>query len=100
MVRPWKASSKAMIAGTLGVSAGNLDCVLYRFRAAVDENSFLGKFSRRDFVHPLGEADVAFVGRDLDAGVQESVELVAHGFDHGFLAMTDVRQPMPPAKSR
>ena len=90
MVRPWKASSKAMIGGTFGVGAGDLDGILDCFGAAVDEESFLGKFSGRDFVHALGEADVAFVGRDLDAGVEEFVELAADGIDHRFLAMTGV----------
>ena len=50
----------------------------------------MGKLSRRDFVHTLGEADVAFVGRDLNAGVEEFVELAADGIDHCFLAMAGV----------
>ena len=76
--------------GTLGIGAGDLDGVLYRFGSAVDEESFLGKLSRRDFVHALGEADVAFVGRDLDAGVEVFIELAADGLDDGLLAMTSV----------
>jgi hypothetical protein len=35
-------------------------------------------------------SNVAFVGRDLNAGVEEFVELAADGVDHSFLAMTDV----------
>ena len=51
---------------------------------------FFAKLARRDFVHALGQADVALVGRDLHAGVQEAVELISHGVDDGFLAMADV----------
>src|SRR5271166_4547089 len=46
-------------AGTLGVSAGDLHCILYGFSAAVHEDSFLRKVARRDIVHALGQPDVA-----------------------------------------
>ena len=64
-------------AGTLGVSARNLHRILDRFGAAVHEHRLLRELTRSDFVHALGQADVAFVGRDLHAGVQEAIELVA-----------------------
>ncbi len=38
----------------------------------------------------LPEAHVALVGRDLDAGMEEAVELFFHGFNNRFLAMADV----------
>src|SRR5208337_189982 len=76
--------------GALGVGTRDLDRVLYSFRATVDEQSFLGKLSRRYLVHALGKPDVAFVGRDLNAGVQEFVELAADGIDYSFLSMTSV----------
>ena len=77
-------------AGALGVGARNLDRVLDRLGAAVDEDGFLRELARSDFVHALGKPDVALVGRDLHAGVQEAIELVFHRFDDRFLAMPDV----------
>ncbi len=77
-------------ARALGIGASNLDRVLDSLGAAVDKDSFLRELARRNFVHALGEANVALVGRDLHAGVQEAVELVFHGVDDRFLAMPDV----------
>ena len=74
----------------LCVGAGDLDCVLDGFGAAVHEQRFLRKLAGRDFVHALGEPDVTFVGRDLHAGVQEVVELSVHGGDYRLLAMADI----------
>ena len=76
----------------LCVGAGDLDRVLDGFRATVYEQSFLGELAGRDFVHALGEPDVAFVGRDLDAGVEEFVELSMHGIDYGLLAVAGVER--------
>ena len=90
MVRPWKASSKAMIAGRFGVGSGDLDGVLDSFGAAVNKESLLREFSGRDFVHALGETDVAFIGRDLNAGMKKFIELAVDGVDHGLLAMARV----------
>ena len=77
-------------AGTLGVGARDLDRVLDGLGAAVHEDRLLRKLAGRDFVHALGEADVALVRRDLHAGVQEAVELIFHRVDDRFLAMADV----------
>ena len=66
-----------MIGGALGIGAGNLDRVLDGFGAAVHEQSLLGKLARRDLVHALGKFNIAFVGRDLNAGVEKFVELSA-----------------------
>jgi len=80
-------------AGALGVGTSDLDCILDGLCAAVHEDCFLCKFSRRDFVHALGEVDVTLVGRNLDTGVQKVVELILDGFDDSFLTMTDVKAP-------
>ncbi len=77
-------------AGASGVGAGDLYCVLDRFSAAVYEQRFLGEVAGGDFVHSLGESDVVFVGRDLNAGVQEVFELGADGSDYGLATMSDV----------
>ena len=76
--------------GTFGVGAGNLNSIFDGFSAAVDEQRLLGKLAGSDFIHALGQADVTFVGRDLDAGMEEFVELDADGVDYGLLAMAGV----------
>jgi len=66
-----------MMPGRLVLRAGDLDRVLDGFGAAVQEKRFLWKLTRSDFVHALGEANVALIGSDLDAGMQKFVELPA-----------------------
>src|SRR5258708_14404435 len=77
-------------ARTLGVSACDFHGVLDSFGTTVDKEGFLWKLARSEFVHALGQADVAFVRRDLDAGVKEAVELVFDSFDHFVAAMAGV----------
>jgi hypothetical protein len=62
-----------------GVGAGDLDGVFNRFGAGVHEEGLFRRFSRRQCVQTLGEADVGFVGDDLEAGVGKVVELRAGG---------------------
>jgi len=76
--------------GALGVGADDLHGVFDGFSAAVHEKSLLRELAGSDLIHSLGEFDVAFVRRDLHAGVEELVELAADGFDHGLLAMAGV----------
>ena len=64
--------------------------VLDGFGTSVKEDCLLWKLARRDLVHALREVDVAFVGRNLDAGVEEFFELSAHRIDYGLLAMAGV----------
>ena len=61
--------------GALRMEARNLDRVLDRLGAGAEEDRFLGRLARRQLVELLRERDVAFVGRDLEAGVHEAVEL-------------------------
>ncbi len=76
--------------GALGVGAGDLHCIFDGLSAAVHEESFLRKLAGRDLVHALGEFDVAFVGRNLDAHVEELIELALDGFDDVLLAVAGV----------
>ncbi len=78
MVRPWKASSKAMIPDRPGVGARNLHRIFHRFRAGVHEQRLLWKFAGSDFVHPLGKTYVVLVRRDLHAGVEKFIQLIAN----------------------
>ncbi len=90
MVRPWKASSKAMIAGRFVYARAIFTAFSTGLGSTVNEESLLWKLAGRDFVHALGKADVAFIGRDLDAGVEEFFELSTHRVDYGLLAMAGI----------
>ena len=54
---------------TLRVVPGDLHGVLDCLRPGGEEDGLLRAAARHDFVQPLGERDVVFVGRDLKAGV-------------------------------
>ena len=76
--------------GAAGVAAGDLDRVLDRLGAGVDEEGLLGEVAGGERVELLGELDVALVSGDLEAHVQEGVELAADGGDDARVAMADV----------
>src|SRR5437879_1619411 len=76
--------------GALGIGASDLYGVLDSLRSAVDEEGFLGEPAGSDCVHALGQSNVSLIGRDLDAGVEEVVELSVNSFDVSFLAVTGV----------
>ena len=59
------------------MGTGDLHRVLDCFGAAVHKQSFLGKFSGRKFIHPLGKANIALVRRDLHASVKKAIQLFA-----------------------
>jgi len=70
-----KAAGEGDYGGSLGVEARDLDRVLDRFGTRAEENRFLRGLARRQLVELLRERNVAFVGRYLEAGVDEPVEL-------------------------
>jgi len=70
-------------AAATGVGAGYLDGVLDGLGAGIHEKGLFRCFSRRQCIQPFGEADVGFVGDDLEAGVGERIELRACG-GHDF----------------
>ena len=74
----------------LRISARDLHRVLDSFRATIDEDRLLRELARSNFVHPLSKADVALIGRDLYAGVQEAVELIFHCINDFVAAMADI----------
>ncbi len=51
---------------------------------------FFGTFAGHERVQLLADCDVALVGQHVEAGVQEPIELAAHGFDDGGCAMSGV----------
>ncbi len=77
--------------GTFGVGASDLDGIFDGFRSAVDEEIvFFANLPGVMAFMRSASADIAFVGRDLDAGVKELIELAANGFDYAWLAMAGV----------
>jgi hypothetical protein len=73
MVRPWNASSNAMIPCRPVWARAILIACLYGFRAGIQQECFLGKFSRSERIQPLSKFDIAFVRRDLYADVQKAI---------------------------
>src|ERR1700722_5217647 len=90
MVRPWKPSSKQITAERRGGASGYLDRVLDCLGSAVHEEGLLGEVAGGERVELLGELDVTLVAGDLEAHVQEGVELAADGGDDARVAMADV----------
>ena len=64
-----------------GVLAGDLDGVLDRFGAGVEQRALLRVVARRDAVEGLGDGDVGLVRRDHEAGVRELRDLRLHRLD-------------------
>ncbi len=76
---------------TLRVRARELDRVLDRFRAGVEERRLRGAGERRDREQPLGERDVHLVRDDREVGVEEARGLLLHGLDDVRMRVADVQ---------
>src|SRR5580700_6088070 len=87
---PVEGVFKSDDAGPTRMSTGDLNRVLHRFSTAVHEQGFLGKLARCYFIHALGQAYVVFIRRDLNTGVQKTIELLADRRQNRFLPVTDV----------
>ena len=70
-----KTARKGDHARASGMGAGDLDRVLHRFRTRRQEDGLVRPARRHQPVQPIGKAYIAFVGRDLKAGVAELLEL-------------------------
>jgi hypothetical protein len=77
--------------GPLRIEASELDRVLDRFRARVEERRLRGTVEGRDRDEPLGELDVVLVRNDREVGVEESRCLFLHRFDHARMRVPDVQ---------
>jgi hypothetical protein len=73
-----------------GGDAGDLDGVLDRLGAGVDEEHALGRRPGRDRGEPLGHGHVALVHADGEAQVLELRRLPLHGLDHARVRVADV----------
>ena len=89
-VRPWNAPSNAITAGPLRVRARELDRVLDRLRAGVEERRLRRPGDRRPLEQPLGERDVELVRHDREVGVGEALELLLRGGDDLRVRVADV----------
>jgi len=89
-VRPWKAPSKQMTAGRFRVGARELDRVLDRLGAGVEERRLRRAAERRQLEQPLGERDVDLVRDDREVGVAEALELLLRGLHDARVRVPDV----------
>jgi hypothetical protein len=69
-------------AAATGVGAGDLDGVLHRLGAGGEEEGALGGGAGHQGIQLLRQLDIAGVGGDLEAGVAELLELLAHRRHH------------------
>ena len=75
-VRPWNAPSKAITAVPAGVQTRELDRVLDRLGARVEERGARLAGDRGERAEPLGELDVELVRDDGEVGVDEALRLL------------------------
>src|SRR5215813_424258 len=80
-------------AGTTGGGSRNLHGVLDSLGTAVHEQSLLRELPRRDLIQPFRQANVAFVGSDLNTRVQKFFELAFDRGEHARCAMPCVQAP-------
>ena len=76
--------------GALRVRARELDRVLDRLRAGVEERRLRRAGERRDRDQALGERDVDLVRHDREVGVREARELLLRGLDELRVRVADV----------
>ena len=89
-MRPWKARSKTITPGAAGGGAGDLDRVLDRLRAGVDEQRLRLAFAGPQLVQPPADLDVRLVHPDHEALVQVAVDLLVHRADDGLGVVPEV----------
>jgi hypothetical protein len=75
---------------SLRVRASELDGVLDRLGAGVEERGFHRAGDRRGRDEALGERDVELVRHDREVGVEEARGLLLHGFRDARVLVTDV----------
>ena len=92
-----KAALEGDDGGALGRQARNLDGVLDRLGARVEEDRATRAAEGCGRDQPLGNGRVDLVGDDREIGVQEAPGLFANGFDHVRVRMPD-RETADPAR--
>jgi len=89
-VRPWKASSKQITAGTLGVDAGDLDGVFDGLGAGVHQDGFFREVAGSEGVEFFGDGNVALIGSDGEAKMEVLLELFRGGGEDAGRVVADV----------
>ena len=98
-VRPWKALSKTITAGSAGGRASYLHGVLYGLGTGVQEDRLLiGAFAGGKFCEASAELDVRLVRADNKALVKVAVDLLVDSADDGREPMADVLAGDPARK--
>ena len=73
-----------------GGDARDLDGGLDRLGAGRHQDGLVRSLARRERIQFFAERDIGLVGRDLETGVGDLVELRAHGLEHVAIAMAGV----------
>src|ERR1700687_3691609 len=82
----------------LGISPRDLDRVLHRFRAGIEDDRFLGSLSGGKRVQFFRQRDIAFVRSHREAEVQVLLELFPQCRHHARRAVADVETTNPAGK--
>ena len=77
--------------GPSGVETRELDRVLDRLGAGVEERRLGRTAERGEREQPLGQLDVRLVGHDREVGVDEASHLLARGFEDARMRMSHVQ---------
>ena len=85
-----EAALEADDGGAARVGARELDRVLDRLGARVEEGRLRGAAERREREQPLGQLDVHLVRDHGEVGVQEARRLLLHGLDDVRVRVADV----------
>lgn len=85
-----KGAGKGDNAGTAGMGAGDLHCVLDRLGAGRHQHGAVFGSGWRHRVQPLGELQITFVGRDMEAGMGEVLGLFGDGAHDGRVAVAGI----------
>ncbi len=76
---------------TMRVASRDFYGIFNRLRAAIYQNSFLGKFPRRERIQLLGKLDILPVWRHTEACVKECIQLPTNGSQHAGRAMPHIQ---------
>ena len=90
-----EASLEGDHGGALRICARELDRVLHRFGAGVEEGRLRGRVEGRQLEQPLRKGDVALVGHDGEVRVAEARQLLLCGRDHARVRVPDVQAADP-----
>src|SRR5437016_4970116 len=85
---------KSIVEGDNGGSSccitNNLDSIFNRLCPTIEEESFLGKVSRRYVNDPLGKCNIRFVHHHAKASMREFSSLFGNGSGHLRTSMTNI----------